>query len=105
MFDLIFDLIVVVDVLNKINIFNISECVNKKNNNSTRKCIISKKSYTNVNIDNIQLINNCLNKYSFFSVFNYNYNLIVLCITVVKQKINSKKNCNENVFDQSLCEN
>ena len=53
MFDLIFNLIVVVNALNEINIFDISECVDKKNNNSTKKCIISKKSYTNVNIDNI----------------------------------------------------
>ena len=99
MFGSIFNLIVVVDVLNKVNIFDINECVDKKNNNSTRKYITSKKSHTSVNIDNIQLINNCLNEYSFFSAFNYNYNLIVLCIAVVKQKINSKKNCNKSVFN------
>ena len=99
MFDSVFDLIVAVDALNKVNIFNISKCVDKKNDNSAKECIISKKSHTNVSINNIQLINNCLNECSFFSVFNYDYDLIALCIIAIKQKINLKKSCSENVFD------
>ena len=90
MFDSIFDLIVVVNVLNEVNFFDVSKCVDKKNNDSTKKNMISKKNYTNVDIDNVQLINNYLNEYSFFNVFDHNYDLIALCI-IVEQKINSKK--------------
>ena len=90
MFDSIFDLIVVVNVSNEINFFDVNKCVDKKNNDSTKKNMISKKNHTSVNIDNVQLIDSCLNKCSFFSAFNYDYDLIVLCI-IVEQKINSKK--------------
>ena len=90
MFDSIFDLIVVVNVSNEVNFFDVNKCVDKKNNNSTKKSMISKKSHTNVDINNIQLIDNCLSECSLFSAFDHDYDLIVLCITV-EQKINSKK--------------
>lgn len=89
MFNLIFDLIVVVNVSNEINFLDVSKCVDKKNN-STKKNMISEKNHTNVDIDNVQLINSCLNKYSFFNVFDHDYDLIALCI-IAEQKINLKK--------------
>ena len=90
MFDSVFDLIVVVNALNEVNFFDVSKCVDKKNNDSTKKSMISKKSHTNVDIDNVQLIDSCLNECSFFNAFDHDYDLIVLCITV-EQKVNSKK--------------
>ena len=56
MLDLILDLIVAVNASNEINFFNVSKCVDKKNNDSTKENMISKKSYTNVDIDDVQLI-------------------------------------------------
>ena len=63
--------------------------------------MISKKNHTNVDIDNIQLINSCLNECSFFSVFDHDYDLIALCITV-KQKINSEKAVTK-MFSIEIC--
>lgn len=90
MFDSVLDLIAAANALNKVNFFDVSRCVDKKNNDSTKEDMTSKKSHTNVNIDSVQLINNCLNEYSLFSAFDYDYDLIVLCIAA-KQKVNSEK--------------
>ena len=90
MLDLILDLIAVVNVSNEINFFDVSKCVDKKNSDSTKENMISKKSHTNVDIDNVQLIDSCLNECLFFNVFDHDYDLIVLCITA-EQKVNSKK--------------
>ena len=90
MLDLIFDLIVVVNALNEVNFFDVSKCVDKKNSDSTKEDMISKKSHTNVDIDNVQLIDSCLNECSLFSAFDHDYDLIALCIAV-GQKVDSKK--------------
>ena len=90
MFDSVLDLIVAANISNEVNFFDVNRCVDKKNNNSTKKDMISKKNHTNVDIDSVQLIDNCLNECSFFSAFDHDYDLIVLCITA-EQKINSER--------------
>ena len=90
MLDSIFDLIVAVNASNEINFFDVNKCVDKKNSDSTKRNMISKKSHTNVDIDNVQLTNSCLNECSLFNAFDHDYDLIALCIAA-EQKVNSEK--------------
>ena len=90
MFDSILDLIAAANTSNEINFFDVSRCVDKKNNDSTKKNMISKKNHTNVDIDNVQLIDSCLNECSFFSAFDHDYDLVALCIAA-EQKVSSEK--------------
>ena len=52
--------------------------------------MISEKDQTNNCIENIQLTRSCLSKFLLFCVFDYDYNLIALCIAA-RQKVNSKR--------------
>ena len=63
--------------------------------------MISKKSHTNVDINNVQLIDSCLNEYSFFNAFDHDYDLIALRITA-EQKINSEKTVTK-MFSIEIC--
>ena len=101
MLDSIFDLIVVVNALNEINFFDVNKCVDKKNNDSTKRDMISKKNHTNVDIDNVQLTDSCLNECSFFNAFDHNYDLIALYITA-EQKINSERTVTK-MFSTEIC--
>ena len=90
MLDSILDLIAAANASGEVNFFDVNRCVDKKNNDSTRENMISKKSHTSVDIDSVQLTNSCLSECSFFSAFDHDYDLIALCITA-EQKVDSKK--------------
>ena len=90
MFDSVLDLIAVANVSNEVNFFDVNRCVDRKNNDSTKRGMTSKKNHTSVDIDNVQLTNSCLSECSLFSVFDHDYGLIALCI-IVEQKVNSEK--------------
>ena len=101
MLDLILDLIAVVNASSGVNFFDASKCVDKKNSDSAKENMTSKKSHTSVDIDNVQLIDSCLNECSFFSAFDHDYDLIALCITA-EQKVNSEKAITK-MFSTEVC--
>ena len=90
MLDSVFDLIAVANALDGVNFFDVSKCVDKKNSDSAKKDMTSKRSHTSVDIDNVQLTDSCLSECSLFSAFDHDYGLIVLCIAV-EQKVDSEK--------------
>lgn len=90
MLDPVLDLVAAANASGGVNFFDASRCVGRKNSDSTKEDMTSKKSHTGVGIGNVQLTDSCLSECSLFSAFDHDYGLVALCIAA-KQKVGPER--------------